>query len=65
MKTLHQVRPEKKVRAAPTFSLGAFLSENVDFHSVQKNAFDNLAVGKKIKKKANTVSVFSKEKVLF
>jgi len=63
MKTLHQVRPEKKVRAAPTFSLGAFLSENVDFHSVQKNAFGNLAVGKKVKKKATAVFVVRKQKV--
>jgi hypothetical protein len=42
-KTLHQVSPEKKVRDAPTFFVGAFLSENVDFHSVQKTVFDKLA----------------------
>ena len=63
MKTLYQVSPEKKVRDAPTFSLGAFLSKNVGFHSVLKTVFDNLAVGKKLKKKATAVFVVKKQKV--
>jgi hypothetical protein len=63
-KTLSQVSPEKKVRVAPTFSVGAENSENVGFHSLQKTAFDKLAVGKKIKKKAETVFGFKKQKAL-
>jgi hypothetical protein len=42
---LPELSPEKKVRDAPTFSVGVEISENVDFHSAQKNVFDKLAVG--------------------
>jgi hypothetical protein len=42
-KTLSPVSPERKVGDTPTFSVGAFLSENIGFHSVQKNGFDKLA----------------------
>jgi hypothetical protein len=64
-KTLSPVSPEKKVRDAPTFSIGAENQREYWLPSVQKNSFGNLAVGKKVKKKATAFFVFGKEKVLF